>query len=465
MSIFNIVNEHYNMIPEWVLRFGSGVYYSVPERIRYGKDFYKTYQELKKVDKMSEEEIMRGIDERFFKTVHHAYEHVPFYKRLYDQHGVDMSKIHGVKDIENLPFIDKQTLREYAKDMIADDVDKSGLIYLTTSGSTGTPVGLYQPSSMTMIEWAYVLNIWGRIGYRPDSSRLVLRGKKIYAKSKDPDIFYDPLKRELSCNIYNFNAEQVERYCDAIEKYKPEFIHGYMSAIIMFAKYVEINGRKLNHRFKGILATSENVLQDQKEYVERVLKARVFSFYGHTERAVIAGECENSTSYHIDPFYGYCELIDSNGRHTEHGEMVATGFLNQAMPLIRYRTGDLAVLESSKKCNCERNMMRLKSVEGRTHLDVIINVNSAEMPMTAFNNIHASEFDKVIRYKIIQDKIGEAVLRVQVTKEFSNDDAQVIKRLMEEKADYLITFTVEVVDSIPIQANGKYRVVEQNVKM
>ena len=465
MSVFNFINEHYNSIPEWVLRCGSRLYYLIPEKKRYGNDFYRTAQELKKVDKMSEDMIEKEINERFRKTVKHAYEHVPFYKKYYDEHGVDMSKVNGIKDIELLPFIDKQMLRENAEDMVADDVDKNSLIYLTTSGSTGTPVGLYQPAEMTMIEWAYVLNIWGRIGYKPDSSRLVLRGKKIFAKSKDPDIFYDPLKRELSCNIYNFDSERVNRYCDAIEKYKPEFIHGYMSAIIMLAKYIELNGRTLKHKFKGILATSENVLPDQKEYVEKILKARVFSFYGHTERLVIAGECEKSTSYHIDPFYGYCELIDNNNKHSIHGEMVATGFLNQAMPLIRYRTGDTATEDTTEECGCGRKMMRLKSVEGRTHLDVIININGAEMPMTAFNNIHAPEFNKVIRYKIIQNQKGEATFRIQVAEGFSDKDATVIKRMMDEKADNLVNFTVEVVDSIPVQQNGKYRVVEQNIKL
>lgn len=465
MNAINFIKDNYNKIPEWVLRAGGVVYYLIPQRYRYGKDFQKTMNLLKQSEKLSKKEIDKKVDDLFVSTVTHAYEHVPFYKSYYDKSGVDIGDIRSVRDINKLPFIDKSTIRENGKDMIADDVNKSDLIYLTTSGSTGTPIGLYQPSSMTMTEWAYTLHIWSRIGYKPESSRLVLRGKKIYTKAVDSEMFYDPLRRELSCDIYNFNENTVKKYCVAIEKYKPEFIHGYMSAIIMFAKYVEINATVLRHRFKGILATSENVLPDQKSYVEKILGARVFSFYGHTERLVIAGECEFSSNYHVEPFYGYCELIDRLGKANNSGEIVATGFINQAMPLIRYRTGDMAIKdENDSICKCGRPVTQLKLVTGRSHFDVLINKNGLEVPMTAFNNIHAPEFDKIIRYKLVQYEKGKVIFKIKVKSDFNQADAHTIKKLMEEKSNNLITFEIEVVDNLPTQKNGKYLVVEQNIK-
>lgn len=89
-----------------------------------------------------------------------------------------------------------------------------------------------------MIEWAYTLHIWSRVAYKPDSSRLVLRGKKI-RNQKDNDWCYDPLRRELSCSIFNLNDSNIELYIQLIEKYKPKFIHGYMSAITIIAKYIQ----------------------------------------------------------------------------------------------------------------------------------------------------------------------------------------------------------------------------------
>ncbi len=100
---------------------------------------------------------------------------------------------------------------------------------------------------------------------------------------------------------------------------------------------------------------------NKKEYVEKIFNTKVFSFYGHSERLVIAGECEYSTEYHVEPLYGYCEIIDEQGAASQFGEIVATGFLNNDMPLIRYKTGDMASWSQTPTCKCGRCYKDLKN--------------------------------------------------------------------------------------------------------
>lgn len=464
MSLINKVKEHYYRFPKWLLELGAYAYYKIPAKYRYGAVFTDTLNSIHQIEYLSKKELNKQIDKRFVSTVQHAYYHVPFYKKLYDSAGIDINSIKGIQDIEKLPTIDKETVKNHSSEMISDDVEKEKLIYVTTSGSTGVPVGFYQPQMITMEEWAYTVKIWSRVGYKPDSSRLVLRGKKIHPSSKDPNVFYDPLRRELSCNIFDMRDETLEEYCEAIEKYKPEFMHGYMSAIIVLAKFVERKNIKFSYTFKAVLATSENIIEDQKKYVEHVFNTRVFSFYGHSERLVIAGECEKCSSYHVEPLYGYCEILNEKLEKCKEGEIVATGFINNAMPLIRYRTGDIARWGESETCSCGRNYKRIEKVIGRWHQDMLVNCDEAQISLAALN-IHSDEFDRIVRYKLKQSEKGKVEMLIQADKDFSKQDEFRIKMLLEEKVNHKIEFTINIVDSIPVLSNGKYRIIEQHLKL
>lgn len=447
-----------------MINSAGAIYYKIPEILRYGKAFEETRKLLESTEYLPDSHINEMVNALFLQTLHHAYNHVPFYRKKYDEYGTDMNSIKDIRDIKLLPTINKEDLRTQNNELLANDYDKSKLIYITTSGSTGSPVGFYQDNSITMKEWAYTLHIWSRIGYTPESSRLVLRGKQIHPKSPDRDVCYDPLRRELSCNIFNMTDETMEKYCLAIEKFKPQFIHGYMSAILMLSRYIATRKNKLNHQFKGVLATSETIIREQKEYVEKILDTRVFSFYGHSERLVIAGECEKSSSYHIEPLYGYCEILDEEGKTSKTGEIVGTGFLNQAMPLIRYRTGDIASWDENLTCACGKKHLRLSGVFGRWNQDMLVNSEGAYISLTALN-IHSSEFDKLIRYKFIQYKPGEVHMKIMPGEFFTSTDAFRIKQLLENKTNQKIDFLVELVDTLPIQKNGKYKIVEQNIAL
>lgn len=462
MSLFNIVKDHYYQLPSWMIQGMGTVYYCLPENLRYGTAFQSTQEILRKTQYLSKDKIDEMVNQLFVNTVQNAFAHVPFYQRLYREHGVDITRIKDIGDIEQLPTISKEDLRNLKNDFLADNWDKKQLMYITTSGSTGNPVGFYQPKSMLMIEWAYTMHIWNRIGCTVNSSRLVLRGKKLHSNKSDPDIFYDPLRRELSCNVFNMTELNLEKYCVAIEKYRPEFIHGYMSAVLMLSKYIASRPGGLRHQFKGVLATSETILPDQKAFVEKILHTRVFSFYGHSERLVIAGECEKSADYHVEPLYGYCELLDGQGKAVDDGEIVATGFLNPAMPLIRYRTGDLAQWSQDTACACGRSHMRLAGVHGRWNQDMLINSEGAYISLTALN-IHSDEFDRITRYKLIQDTPGVVCMQIVPNAEFTNDDCNAIKQLLEKNTGHTIRFDLELVKEIPLRKNGKYQIVEQRI--
>lgn len=468
MRLFNLLKKYYAKIPLSVTNILGYLSNIIPASKRFGKVFEQQFKQLKRDQYATKKEQDIAVDHLFLALIDHAYKHVPYYRELFDKENIRVEDFTGIKDIKYIPFLTRKDLMVNRERLVAQNVDKNTLIYKTTSGTTGNPVGFYLDADTVMKEWAYINHMWTRVGYKANSSRLVLRGAVFREQAqKGKNWQYDALRKELSCNIFDMNVENLKEYCRVIEKYRPEFIHGYMSAIIILAKFIGHNGIELKHKFKGILAISENIIDTQRAYVEEIFGCRVFGFYGHSERLVIAGECEESYAYHVEPSYGYIEIIDENGQVIEDdrvGEIVATGFCNQGMPLIRYRTGDMASWSMQPSCSCGRSHRRLEDIHGRWRQDVLINQDHSFVSLTSLN-MHSDVFDQIIRYQYYQDTVGEVVLKLVVTHPLSDHDTKKIMMQLHEKTQEKIAYTIEYVDDLPVKANGKYSMIDQRLNL
>lgn len=465
MKIVNFILKIYNDIPLAVVNIIAPLFYLIPIRYRYGSIFWKQYSSLISGKSLTERQRERCEIRLLRHKLIKAYEEIPFYRESFSKTKFNPYEFKSVDDLNKISMIDKADVQNKRENMIKNGVFKEELDYVTTSGTTGQPMGFYQDRKLIMREWAYVNYVWKRLGYAPDSSRLILRGKIFREKRLKGKCWqWDALKRELSIDVFAMTKENLRVYCDKIEKYKPQYVHGYMSAIMVLCHFIEQYG--LKHSFSGVLAVSEPVKFDQRQYVEKILNTRVFSFYGHTERLVMAAECEYSTEYHIEPEYGFVELIDSEGKQIwepgVRGEIVATGFLNESMPLIRYKTGDIAEWSEYAECACGRSHRRLKSVEGRWG-DILLGKSGTKISITALN-MHSRVYDNVIKYQFYQEKEGEVWLKVVPAEKFSESDIDTIKRELIEKVGDELNITIKIVEDIPVGANGKFSLINQKLK-
>lgn len=464
MKLISRVHRLYQRIPTWMLQPAAPVYYALPASLRYGSTYQRTMQLLRETDALSRAEQDTLANDRFLHTVQHAYAHVPFYKRRFDDYGVDMRTIHDLRDITRLPTMDKDTVRNHLPELLARNVNPKSLLVTKTSGTTGTPASFYQHPSITMTEWAYTMHLWARVGCQPDDMRLILRGKDIRPNRHDPDYYYDPLRRELSCSVPNMTDESMEKYCRAIEHYKPPFVHGYMSAVELLCKYIQSRKGGLGHQFRAVLAISETISPMQRSFVEEVLGARVFSFYGHSERLIIAGECEKTHAFHIEPLYGYAELLNNDGMPAQEGELTATGFLHHAMPLIRYRTGDLAQWDADDSpCPCGRAHRRLRHISGRIQ-EALVGSNGAQISSSVMN-FHTDAFASIRRFQYHQDTPGQATLRIVPLHPLTSSEEVSILSALTEKTQGQIRFVLEYVPEIPPKPNGKFSIIDQRLTL
>ncbi|NMA10746.1 MAG: phenylacetate--CoA ligase family protein, partial [Methanomicrobiales archaeon] len=193
---------------------------------------------------------------------------------------------------------------------------------------------------------------------------------------------------------------------------------------------------------------------------------RVFSWYGNSEQTVLAGECEESTHYHIFPEYGIVELIGRDGQPVRGpgamGEVITTNLTNLVCPLIRYRTMDVAVLGGGS-CTCGRSYPMLERVEGRLQ-EFIVTKNRRFVSMTAVN-MHSDIFDNVAQFQFHQEKEGETLLRIVKKSGYGDRDTERILRELDRKFDGDVDVTIRFVDEIPRTRRGKYQFLIQELPL
>lgn len=456
MSLIHFVLKYYNKIPPEILNFFGPFYSLLPECIRFTPTFSREKKEIERIHSLSDNDLLIEENDRIQKIIQYAYNHTVYYRELFDSHKIDPNCIKNKSDLQKIPFLTKELLVENSDKLISDEFKKENLVYITTSGSTGVPAGFYVQKDSHIRDLAYTYYFFGKYGYTTKCKKLILRGKTFANQSRGKNTQWDSFKRELSINIFDMTDAQMEEYCRAIERYRPDVAYGYMSAMYLLCKHIE-KRCGLKHRFRCFIGISETITSEQKEYVERIIEAPVLTFYGMSERVIIAAQDHESSEYIPEPIYGITEIVDENGKVIDEtniiGELVGTSLLNYGMPLIRYKTGDMSEWA---------NDICLQGIEGRWNHDLLIGKDGCGISMTALN-MHSEVFRRVKRYQLEQSVPGEVMIHIVPTEEFSDDDRKEIESQFNQKAKKQIAFNSDIVDNILPGKNGKLLLVKQNI--
>ena len=256
----------------------------------------------------------------------------------------------------------------------------------------------------------------------------------------------------------------MEQQYKALEQFQPVFFHVYPSAVYILSDYICRKQLPPIHSVKAVLTASENLYSYQREVIQTAFQCRVYDFYGHSEHACMAGECEHSEKYHVYWQYGFTEFINSQGNKAEKTgelvELVATTYDNAVMPLIRYKTMDLAEY-SDAHCECGRNYRLLNRIEGRLQ-ELLITSTGRYISMTSIN-MHDRIFDHVRQFQFYQDNVNDCVLNIVRGERYTKIDEKLIYHGVKEKLGEELGLTIKYVDEIPLTKNGKYRFLIQKL--
>lgn len=426
--------------------------------------FKRTYDFLKESQYWSADQLEEYQLQQLNKLVIHAYQNVPYYERVFNEIGLKPKDIQDLKDLEQLPFLTRDIVRENLKDLCSRSHSRNQFQHVTTGGSSGVPLELYLESGVTDAkEWAFMKTQWDRVGFRFRDKCAIFRGYKVPVSN---NTFWKShlFGRWLLFSSYDINNKNISTYIKKLKAYNPKYIQAYPSTISLLANHINENNIRDIPDVKAILCGSENIFPNQRKLIEQTFNTKVYSWYGLTEKVVLAGECEVSNHYHIFPEYGVTELVDKTGItiKTGSGEIVGTGFNNYAMPLIRYKTGDIGVLVETK-CKCGREYPLLERIEGRSQ-DMVVTKNNSKITLTALIfGQHFNAFSNIKEFQIIQEKKGELILKIVKSKKYTSVDEKEILNTIRDVSNNQLDLIFNYTDLIPKTERGKHKFLIQKI--
>lgn len=438
----------------------------VPQQHLLGGGFRKHLSFVQQSERWSADQARSYQLERLKRLCTLAYEKTAYYHRVFAEAGFNPHDLKTIEDLWRLPTIDRSTLQTSLDDMCTANPQSSDVDYTSTGGTSGKPLAFYIGSNRSQIEYAYLVSSWQRVGFHLGASLAVFRGRTVPQDASGIYHEYDPLLRYHFYSNFHMTDENIERYLKHVGDIGPCFLHVYPSSVTALARFLRRSGMTPPQNIKGIIAESEIVYPEQRQFVQEVFGCRLFSGYGLTEKVIAAAECEHSSDYHVWPTYGFFELLDDDGKQVsepgKRGEIVGTGFINEIVPFIRYRTGDYATYVSDKCKACGREHLLISDIQGHRVQESLVASDGALISWTALN-MHDDTFTNVRQFQFYQDKPGHAVLRVLPAKGYGSIDIERIKTRLQRKFDRRMSLEFEEVESIPLSRSGKAIYVDQRI--
>ena len=382
--------ELYYSLPDYISSPLGNLYRKLPNNIKYG-DSYNYFFNLPDLDVSGS---VNHISNTFFVNSLESALKIDFYKRYYSEYGVVTSQIQNLDDIKKLPVINKDHVKNNFDSFFNKESIPSGL-YMTTGGSSGIPVGFYLQKGVSRAkELAFFHKFWSEYGFIKSAKTVIIRGINL----RNRLYRYEPVKNSLMISSYSLTEANFPEIIKKINEFKPEFIQAYPSSIYLLVRLM--NRYNINFDFvpKAIFCGSENLYSDHVTLIEKITKSVVVGWYGHAERLVLAYRNTVDGSYQFDPMYGYAETLKNENSSSE--SIIATGFHNSVMPLIRYDTGDLVNKSWESTAGC----FAVDNIEGRKH-EFVFSSKMRPVSMTAIN-MHDSVFDNINRFQFSQHKPG-----------------------------------------------------------
>jgi phenylacetate-CoA ligase len=406
--------------------------------------------------------LQKEQDRALSAVIRFAVAEVPYYRRLFRTLDLTPEDVKTSGDLSRLPVLTKEMIRAAPEEFIPASLGRQQYQEQVSSGSTGTPFRFRMSRRDHTLAVALMYRGWGYAGYQPGDPMVILAGAALNIGPRNTlsRTAHEFVRNTRLLSSFDMSGEMMDRYTGIINRKQPRFLRGYASSLYFFATWIREKGTRI-HAPEGIFTTAEKLYPPMRSRLEEVFSCPVYDTYGLYDGGVGAYECPEHRGLHIDTERAVLEVVDGEGYpHTSgEGRILCTTLHNDAMPLLRYDSGDLGSI-SGTPCPCGRESLLLTEVIGRS-VDMLVTPEGMRVH-GAFVGMFLEHCPGIREYQVVQET--PRTLRVKIVADPAFDPAalQGFRELIASKSrEWEVEFAF--VDAIERTAAGKYRFIESRL--
>jgi phenylacetate-CoA ligase len=312
---------------------------------------FSLLRELRGHERWTTEEISAYQLQALQKIMKHARATAPFYAQYPD------FNLRSSGDLARLPVLTREMVRENGERLASRAVESGERIRVGTTGTTGASLQVTYSEPVARRHWAFRMRQWAWAGIRTRTPRITFFGSRVVPpeRTEPPFWTHNFLERQTLASIFHLSESNARHYVLFLRQNSGKVLEGFPSVLAILADFILKTGEPIPMR--AVFTDGEPLYPFLRENIEKAFATRAYDLYGNTEYAGLIHECERG-QMHAIPEYAFLEILDAEDRPVgpgEEGYFVWTSFVNDAMPLIRYRIGDRGCWQASGPCACGRN--------------------------------------------------------------------------------------------------------------
>ena len=418
----------------------------------------KVLKELRKAEELqwlSQSEILDREWPHLTNLIREAYQWVPYYKKKFDEYGVNLDQVQAPGDLRKIPILTKKDINEYREQMV-DPRYRSRIYKNKTGGSTGFQIQFYSIDEHWIKSTAATIKNYKWTGVNEGEKFLIIWGHHVDVEQSSSKI--EKLKH-IFCNkqwvpLLTLDNAILENCLKAISGFRPKLIVGYSYNLYVLAQYIlesHIDGIQP----KAVISTANLLLDSQRKTIESAFHCKVFDRYGSRELGCIASECSEHKGLHINMENVFVEFerLSASDRNEGLFNLICTSMGNCGMPFIRYEIGDLGI-PSSEPCACGRGLPMIKELKGRTH-DILRTPSGKIITGNVFGIVFSDYSHIVKQFRVRQRRLDQMEVTIAVRPGVKKEDIHTLMSLIKVIIGPDVEVSFNITDEIPFSASGK----------